>query len=152
MSRAIKFRIWDKKHKRWFHGGTDAKSIALQTDAIDLFGEVIIFGEILYDQHEDDVWKNDKDIKCSFDILEWLEPCQFTGLYDKNERPIYEGDILETCCGKAEVYFDDELLMYRIKTRHGGTMPLVSKKSKRHFDYEVIGEIHENEELLEDKE
>lgn len=73
---------------------------------------------------------------------------QYTDLKDKNGKEIYEGDILETCCGKTEVYFDDELLMYKIKARHGGTMPLVSKKSKRHFDYEIIGNIHENPELL----
>lgn len=73
---------------------------------------------------------------------------QYTGLKDKNGKEIYVGDILETCCGKAEVYFDDELLMYKIKVKHGGTMPLVSKNSKRHFDYEIIGNIHENPELL----
>lgn len=75
---------------------------------------------------------------------------QFTGLLDRNGKKIYVGDILETCCGKAEVYFDDELLTCKIIVRHGGTMPLVGKKSARHFDYEVIGNIRENPELLND--
>jgi len=75
---------------------------------------------------------------------------QYTGLKDKNGKKIYVGDILETCCGKAEVYFDDELLTYKIVVRHGGTMPLVGKKSARHFDYEVIGNAREDRELLND--
>ena len=87
----------------------------------------------------------DKDISRAIqDVV--LE--QSTGLEDKNGKEIWVGDILKTCCGDMEVYFDDELLMYKIKAKHGGTMPLVSKKSKRHFDYEVIGNIHENPELL----
>ncbi|MBO7720121.1 hypothetical protein J6S35_00580 [Candidatus Saccharibacteria bacterium] len=125
MSREIKFRVYDQTSK-------DHKVYGIGEVVDEHFGLGII-SRIVW-------WL--KDIKHKF-IIE-----QYTGLKDKNGKEIYEGDILQTCCGKAEVYFDDELLMYRIKVRHGGTMPLVSKKSKRHFDYTIIGNVHENPELL----
>ena len=122
MSRKIKFRAWDKKQKKMFYG-VSIGTIKVWDENVPLLSHEFGYSE-----------------DCIFD--------QYTGLKDKNDKKIYEGDILETCCGKAEVYFDDKLLMYMIKVKHGETMPLVSKKSKRHFDYEVIGNIHENPELL----
>lgn len=127
MSRALKFRAWNKEGKRMCYG-IDGDDNPFWRDG-DCFGHVEMVNFELSNRYY--IWE------------------QSTGSLDKNGKEIYEGDILETCCGKAEVYFDDELLMYKIEVRHGGTMPLVSKKSKRHFDYEIIGNIHENPELLE---
>lgn len=121
MSREIKFRVWGETEKEYIRYPFAWLSLFDSPDGLEI------------EENEDLVVE------------------EYTGLTDKNDKEIYEGDILETCCGKAEVYFDDELLMYRVKVRHGGTMPLVSKKSKRHFDYEVIGNIHENLELVEVK-
>lgn len=124
MSRVLKFRAWDKENEEYING----YDVLLRYDGFALSRYALV--------------TFDTDMPVNV-IIE-----QYTGLRDKNCKEIYEGDILETCCGKAEVYFDNELLMYKIEVRHGGTMPLVSKKSKRHFDYEIIGNIHENPELL----
>lgn len=83
----------------------------------------------------------------------WMEPAlkshkvvieQYTGLKDKNGKEIYEGDIVkcwgEDCC---EVYFDTISLQYRVKFSDGDDEDLVSSKP------EIIGNIHENPELLE---
>jgi len=78
---------------------------------------------------------------------------QFTGMSDKNGKEIYEGDILGWMWGgvgqgdgtpaKSEVYFD----RYKFAVRTGRT----SFGWKLSQAAEVIGNIHENPELLEDK-
>lgn len=70
---------------------------------------------------------------------------QYTGLRDKNARDIWEGDIVkDIIMGKVgkiifndgcfEIYFDEHLQVNIL-------FP---------YDYEIIGNIHENPELLED--
>lgn len=65
---------------------------------------------------------------------------QFTGLKDKNGKDIYEGDLLrwEFFVKPVKVYFDDKLAQFNsVGTAHGWR------------DYEIIGNIHENPELME---
>lgn len=85
--------------------------------------------------------------------LDDVEVMQFTGMSDKNGKEIYEGDILGWMWGgvgqgdgtpaKSEVYFD----RYKFAVRTGRT----SFGWKLSQAAEVIGNIHENPELLEDK-
>jgi hypothetical protein len=73
---------------------------------------------------------------------EWS--CQYTGLKDKNDKEIYEGDILEY----------DELKKYYEVMRHNGAY-LVKGLFEKGIYYplntlgKVIGNIYENPELLE---
>jgi uncharacterized phage protein (TIGR01671 family) len=87
---------------------------------------------------------------------EWCEVMQFTGLKDKNGKEIYEGDIvkflgmslldteLKELIGKVE--WNNELLKFDVVI-HQGPIPDL-RKSYDDNNFEVIGNIYENPELL----
>ena len=61
---------------------------------------------------------------------------QFTGFYDKNKKEIYEGDIIKGLCRNWVVFFQEGLF----KTKVGQYL--------LEGEFEIIGNIHENPELL----
>ena len=74
---------------------------------------------------------------------------QSTGLKDKNNKEIFEGDIVKMA---KDVYSD--LTYYEIVRHRGGAYRLESNQHGcelwlRHTNCEVIGNIYENQELLE---
>lgn len=118
-----KFRAWDKKLKKMFEVSFidfDTKLIGLNIDL-----EIIIF---------------------DFDDVNLM---QSTGLFDKNGKEIFEGDIVKMA---KDVYSD--LTYYEIVRHRGGAYRLESNQHGcelwlRHTNCEVIGNIYENQELLE---
>ena len=89
------------------------------------------------------------------DTFDWFEVDpetvgQFTGVTDKNGTKIFEGDIvrhIDTTCHvvevvNSEVYFDTEMLEFRFRYSN----ELFQRKFNNEF--EVIGNIHDNKELL----
>lgn len=80
---------------------------------------------------------------------------QFTGLYDKNGKEIYEGDLLE--CEKlpkvfSEVYWNNSMTAFCLAIHtitegiDYGTTPLSEVMSK--YPLRIVGNIYDNPELL----
>lgn len=111
-----------------------------------------------------DIVKSEKYIKKEGRYTLYYEPVkaetlgQYTGLKDKNGKQIFEGDILEYI-GKRE---DNMNKVYRRKVVfHEGMFALLSKELQAYsalnyhgmkdgrFAWRVIGNIHDNPELIE---
>lgn len=131
--REILFRGKRVDNGEWVHGG-----IVHQTDH---YGEPVDRYYII-----DGTETQDYDIGYEYEVVPETVG-QFTGLRDKNGKRIFEGDILsfETMRGTISftVYYDEECGVWQpFGDSYCGFDPK---------DVEVIGNIHDNPELLEDK-
>jgi len=157
MKREIKFRAWQKNHKKlgrvrgitWnklgeiehvcFHNGDNCAPVYSN----------------YYANHEE--WS-----------LDCLELMQYTGLKDKNGKEIYEGDIVRGfdninkhtdpelaphieptyTCGKHVEFIKGGFVLSSKKYPNGGCGNLQTYRPNRSEFIEIIGNIHENPEFL----
>lgn len=120
--REIRFRAWDRGRKR-FHWGNGNLMLALNGTK---------FWQFAFNAPE--IVNQDNYILM-----------QYTGLKDKNGKPIYEGDIVKKTC-----YYSGIVTTEIIKYNNGSfrTKETIIVDSCRYF--EVIGNIYENPELLKE--
>jgi len=127
MSRELKFRVWDAKEKRW-----DNPAL------VEIFNSDGVLGH-LYDPNS-----------------EYTTIQQFTGIYDRDGKEIYEGDILlgtdlYNYEGEFEtpVLWNDGIYSCSVTYPCGGRggFYLTTEIAQEHY-VKVIGNVHENPELL----
>jgi len=96
-------------------------------------------------------WHKDT-LKMAYDVTPFqrdskTEVMQYTGLHDKNNVEIYEGDLIRTDGFSDGLSIPVVWRDFGFQIGEHGICPLYPRK-----DYEVIGNIYENPELLkEDK-
>lgn len=125
-----KFRVWMKSLK-WM---CDVTNISFDSKFVDICQQ----GDT----------ERYTEMSVEFDEITLM---QSTGLFDRNGKEIFEGDIVKM---SKDVYF--EPTYYEVVRHRGGAYRLESKQHGcelwlRHTDCEIAGNVYENQELLEDK-
>ena len=135
MNDRFRFRAWDKKNKRMLYNIQDA-----------------------YDDGGVEDEKGNEVVDCSADCFSYFFPYdndknegfiveQCTGLKDKNGRLIYEGDIV--FYGGVELWwvvFEEKYCSFELLRKDGNGLSMSA-----HKEMTVVGNIHENPELLEEQ-
>lgn len=117
----IKFRIWDGAKNEWLASS--------DKDALPYYGFALV-GEVMTVQSPP-VWALDEG-----NVVE-----QYVGLKDKNDKEIYEGDIVEI----AGVEINGQKNRDVVWLKHGVYEPVAYFEESA---LEVIGNVHENPELI----
>ena len=135
--REIKFRIWDNLEKDYLNE---------EDMAINNLNNIFIFE--IYDKNDTDLWYTrllpDPDNKRY--VIE-----QYTGLKDKNGTEIYEGDVVKVE-GDGEIYRVEWIRSgFGLEPRYNSPRYPVLGNVELRKKIEVIGNIHENPGLLEEK-
>lgn len=143
--RELKFRIWIKDESRFYDESDDESYLIVPN------GNVICESGTY---EEDGMLFKDTTNQTSNVIVE-----QYTGLKDKNGREIYENDIVkytaEIANNKGSTYrveYYNEWGMYDLEPLEDNVDTGGFNENLLETYYEVIGNIHENPELLEELE
>lgn len=117
--RNIKFRAWSKKFNKFMSIG------------FHIIGETTLFD--LLNQH-------------TLEEMETLEITECTGLKDKNDKDVYEGDIVKFENEfTAEIIWCEENAAFQIRSEKGGGAFL---NELYMLNFEVVGNVFENADLL----
>lgn len=135
-------RIWDCKKNQWLCDGED--------DVLPYYGFDIRGGEVTAMQSMDWVYRQ-------FEHGRKLIWERSTGIKDRNGKEIYEGDIIQETIEvddatdgtyRYEVYWDEDMLCWSVKGVSDSDYHLRCDLWQANASREVIGNIHENPELL----
>jgi len=125
--REIKFRAWDIKRKLM----TVFNLTEIYADCCGNVG----FLKNAPHQHENDSWKD-------FELM------QYTSLKDKNEKEIYEGDVLRSKVGYLYVVDFQYGSFGAYWTKEKNIWHSCSSRSFEEKEFEIVGNIFENPKLL----
>lgn len=126
--REIKFRAWDKLTQKYWN----IEKWHFEDEYLDL----IESGVSIADPNSERVWRKFNEV----------ELMQYTGLTDANGNKIFEGDIVVV----VSQYWGQLRNRYEVKFEQGAFYAGYFLLSKIAPSISVIGNIHENPELLEE--
>lgn len=134
--RELKFRAWDKKRKCYAKHIMTTNTSCPYHDRMNMFRGVMTFAK----------W-----------VLHRYAIEQYTGLKDKNGKEIYEGDILGGIWESGFIAWCEKCKQFQY---HGAGIGCMACSGDVHWNemaeddgkLEVIGNIHENADLLEAEE
>lgn len=109
-----------------------------------------IMGEVLgIDILHKEIFFSNEDVDCyEHTDFKDIELMQYTGLKDKNNKEIYEGDIVTLHNSKYKVIFNSKEAGFVLRDdEFEMNIPFTNNNNKR---MEVIGNIYENPELLKE--
>lgn len=129
-----KFRVWLKKKKKMV-ATDDLVNISFEDEEICV--QTLYFEEGLISERDLDYYE--------FDEIELL---QSTGLFDKNGRLIFEGDIVRVLDSTYTVFYDNERGSYRLKPHDARWNVDYMSNFSSEESFEVVSNIYENKELL----
>ena len=143
--REIKFRAWDSEAGEYSFSTTPESN----------------FYAWAFDEGELRYWSLDEKIQTMEDPdpielreLDAIE--QFTGLLDKRGVEIYEGDILQWYCQTTKEYWIGSVVWLEHAVAYGFNHKHLTWRFDstdyvgKSFEFEVIGNVHENKDLLND--
>ena len=128
MNREIKFRAWLKYGKE-----------IVDVEEIDFMNEVINYIDNDYENNEQEI------IGAYFENIELM---QYTELKDKNNKEIYEGDIVKFLNGIFEVIWCNEKASFMLKNKE--YKEFLNFIYENHNVMEIVGNIYKNPELIKE--
>lgn len=130
-----RFRAWLKKKKKMV-ATDDLVNISFEDEEICV--QTLYFEEGLISERDLDYYEFDE-----------IELMQSTGFFDKNNKEIFEGDILKSNKYITSVFYERGAycVKFRRTTNTTVTMNVISFIEK--YKTKVIGNIYENKELLD---
>lgn len=154
MNREIKFRGRNPLTKQWEYGFLI--TVDLSSEKLSKNLTAII---------KENAWYEPSEGIGGFKLVEPQSVGQFTGLCDENDKQIYEGDLLDLDGMEDEfeyikVEYDDGRFVanwygdvgYNTESgfeENGGPIELCDTEDLREYSRKVIGNIHDNPEMLE---
>lgn len=122
--REIKFRAWLKEHKSM-----------IDVMEIDIDNQTIFY-----------YWFGDHDGR--FENFNKIDLMQYTGLEDKNNKEIYEGDIIKFLNSIFEVIWCNEKASFMLKNKE--YKEFLNFIYENNNGMEIVGNIYQNLELYEE--